>query len=90
MKLVEFKYTKSDGSVSNRAVLELQAPNNYFEGIDVSQMPEEVFAEFSQLFSDMRRKHHEQTMQLLSDWDLKHNYRRFLPDKMADVSVDYV
>jgi len=29
-------------------------------------------------------------MQLLSDWDLKHNYRRFLPDKMADVSVDYV
>ena len=47
MKLLEFNYTKADGSVSERAVIELVTPTQFIEGIDVTQMPEDDFALFS-------------------------------------------
>jgi len=90
MKLVEFTYTKQDGSVSKRAVIELVTPNKFMEGLDVTQLDEVTFAEFSQKMSSLKKTQHEQTMQLLADFDLKHNYRRFKPEAMTDVQVEYV
>jgi hypothetical protein len=90
MKLVEFSYTKQDGSVSKRAVIELVTPNKFMEGWDVSQLDEHTFAEFTRHMGELRRRQHEETMQLLNQFDMKHNYRRFKPEAMADVQVDYV
>jgi hypothetical protein len=90
MKLVEFSYTKQDGSVSKRAVIELVTPNKFMEGWDVSQLDEQAFAEFTKHMGELRRRQHEETMQLLNQFDMKHSYRRFKPEAMADVQVDYV
>ena len=90
MKLVEFKYTKADGSVSDRAVLELVTPAKHMEGIDVSQMPTDEYADFVVEFAQLKNAQHEATMKLLADFDLKTNYRRFLPDQMSDVKVEHI
>jgi hypothetical protein len=90
MKFVEFRYTKADGSVSDRAIIELVTPTKYVEGIDVTQMPESDFAAFTVAMSNLKRTQHEQTMQLLADFDLKHNYRKFIPEQMTNVISDFV
>lgn len=90
MKFVEFTYTKGDGSASKRAVIELLAPQKHFEGIDVSQMPDEYFAEFVSEFRELKNQQHEATMKLLTKFDLKNNYRRFIPDQMTEVVSEHI
>ena len=90
MKLLEFTYTKSDGTTSSRAIIELQQPCKYVEGIDVSQMPENEFADFCREFSLMKTAQHDETMRLLEQFDLKHNYRRFIPEQMQVLTSEYV
>jgi hypothetical protein len=90
MKLVEFTYTKDAGEVSKRAVIEIVTPGKFIEGWDITNLDEEDAAVFMQQMSEIRRIQHEQTMNLISEFDLKHNYRRFKPENMSDVKVEYV
>lgn len=90
MKLVEFNYTKADGTASKRAVIEVFQPSNYFEGIDVSQMPEDEFAEFTSEYRDLLEQQYNAKMTVMQKYDLKHNYRRFIPEKMTDVNTDHI
>ena len=90
MKLLEFTYTKQGGDVSKRAVIELVTPTSFVEGWDVSSLDNNEFARFAQSMGELRRRQHEETMQLLQEFDLKHNYRRFKPESMSDVQVEYV
>jgi hypothetical protein len=90
MNLLEFTYKKADGTTSSRAIIELVKPTTFVEGIDVSQMPQDEFADFCREFSALKAVQHEETMAMLNQFDLKHNYRRFIPEQMSDVVVDYV
>ncbi len=90
MKLLEFTYTKQAGDVSKRAIIELVTPTNFVEGWDVTGLDNNEFANFTQAMGELRRRQHAETMQLLQDFDLKHNYRRFKPESMSDVQVEYV
>jgi len=90
MKLVEFTYTKSDSSTSTRAVIELVQPTKFFEGIDVSHMTNDELAEFCSEYSTLKQEQHLATNNLLQKFDLKHNYRRFIPEQMTSVQTDYV
>jgi hypothetical protein len=90
MKFVEFNYTKADGTASKRAVIELLTPQKYFEGIDVTQMPEDYFGEFVSAYRELKNQQHEATMNLLAEYDLKNNYRRFIPEKMTDVVTEHI
>lgn len=90
MKLVEFTYTKADGSTSQRAVLEVVQPTKFFEGVDVSQMPEDQFAEFTKEYRELFENYQNDKMIIMQKYDLKHNYRRFTPEKMSDVIADYI
>ena len=90
MKLLEFTYTKQAGDVSKRAVIELVTPTKFVEGWDVTGLDNNEFANFTQAMGELRRRQHAETMQLLQDFDLKHNYRRFKPESMSDVQVEYV
>ena len=42
MNLLEFTYTKADGTESKRAAIPLFGPTKFVEAIDVSQMPEDA------------------------------------------------
>lgn len=90
MNFIEFTYTKSDGSTSKRAVIPLVSPSDHIEGIDVTSLTENDFADFCREFSAMKSEHHTQTMEKLAQYDLKHNYRRFIPKQMSDVTTEYV
>ena len=90
MKFVEFTYTKADGSQSRRAVIELVTPTKHVEGIDVTSLSEDEFASFTQAMSALKTAQHNETMSLLDTYDLNHNYRKFIPEQMSDVTSDYV
>mgnify|MGYP006275243021 CR=1 FL=1 len=90
MKLVEFNYTKQDGSVSDRAVVMLQEPQRNYAGIDVSQLDESSFASFLDDYRIMKNRQHEEMMQLMAQHDLKHNYRQFVPDRMQITETSWV
>ena len=90
MKFVEFTYTKADGTVSKRAIIELVTPTKHIEGIDVTSLNDNDFADFCREFSALKADQHNQTMEKLAQFDLKHNYRRFIPEQMSDITSDYV
>jgi hypothetical protein len=90
MKLLEFTYTKADGSVSDRAIVELVTPTEFIEGIDVTKMPEDEFALFANEMRTLKTVQHEATMALLAKHDLKHNYRRFSPKQMSAINTEYI
>lgn len=90
MKLVEFNYTKADGTASTRAVIEVVQPTTHFEGIDVTQMPEDQFAEFTREYRDLLEQQYNAKMIVMQKYDLKHNYRRFIPQKMTDVTTNHI
>jgi hypothetical protein len=90
MKLLEFDYTKQTGEVSKRAVIELVTPTTFVEGWDVTNLTDNEFAKFAESMGNLRRRQHEETMQLLQEFDLKHNYRRFKPEGMNNIQVEYV
>lgn len=90
MKLVEFTYKKADGTVSERAVIELLAPQQHFEGIDVTNMPEDEFAAFVQEYRELKNAQHAAVLELFAQHDLKHNYRRFVPNQMTDITTETI
>jgi hypothetical protein len=90
MKFLEFTYKKADGTTSKRAVIELVAPSLHLEGIDVTSLSEDDFADFCREFSAMKADQYNQTLEKLAQYDLKHNYRRFIPEQMSDITTDYV
>jgi hypothetical protein len=90
MNFIEFTYTKTDGTKSKRAIIELVKPTNFVEGIDVTNLSESDFADFCREFGALKADQHNQTMEKLAQFDLKHNYRRFIPAQMSDITTDYV
>ena len=90
MKLVEFKYTKADGTTSARAVIEVLQPSQHFEGVDVSQMPDDDLAEFTAEYRDLLEQQYNAKIAVMQKYDLKHNYRRFIPEKMTDVTATHI
>lgn len=90
MKLMEFRYTKPDGTASDRAVIEIASPTKNYSGLDVSQMPESDFAEFVQEYRELINSQYEAKMALIHKYDLTHNYRQFVPDRMTDVTTEQI
>ena len=90
MNFLEFTYTKADGTVSKRAAIPLFGPTKFVEAIDVTSLSESDFADFCREFGALKNDHHNQVMEKLAQYDLRHNYRKFNPDNMSDVTTDYV
>ena len=89
MKIKEFTYTKPNGEVSQRTLVELVSPTEHIEGIDVSDLDMDSYAEFTQKLNALENLISEQRMQLYAEFDLTHNYRRFLPNRMSNVTTEY-
>ena len=90
MKLVEFSYTKANGDTSQRAVVEVLQPSKHFEGVDVSELGQDELFDFISEYRAMKNAQHEATMALLAKHDLKHNYRRFLPEQMTVITTEHI
>lgn len=86
MKTLTFKYTKADGSVSERTLLTLVEPGgDKFAGIDLSMMEPADAAQFVRAAQDLHDEYLESMKELQRQFDLKHNYRQFLASGMSEV-----
>lgn len=90
LKIMEFVYTKNTGESKARAVLVMQEPQQFLEGIDLSDLPEDEFAEFVSVYSKAYDAWRLQSQTILNEFELKHNYRRFKPEGMSEATVQYV
>lgn len=90
MKIKEFTYTKPNGEVSQRTLVELVTPTEHIEGIDVSELDLDSYAEFVQKLKQLEDTVYNQRMALYADFDLSTNYRRFVPSRMTNVTTEFV
>lgn len=87
MKTLTFKYTKDDGSTSERTLLAITSPSDKYAGIDLTSLEPDCGARF---IADVEAAHDvfiEEMRALQIKYDLKHNYRQFLPSKMSAVDA---
>lgn len=89
MKIKEFTYTKPNGDVSQRTLVELVSPTEHFEGIDVSELDMDSYAEFVSKLNQLEATIFEMRNSLYAEFDLTNNYRRFVPSRMTDVTTEY-
>jgi len=89
MKIKEFTYTKPNGDISQRTLVELVTPTEHIEGIDVSELDMDSYAEFVQKLNDLEKEIYNKRTELYTEFDLKHNYRRFMPSRMTNVTTEY-
>lgn len=90
MKVKEFTYTKPNGDVSQRTVIELVTPTEHIEGIDVSALNMDDYAAFIQQLKALEDAVYNQRMALYADFDLGNHYRRFVPGRMTNVTTEFV
>ena len=90
MKIKEFTYTKPNGDVSQRAVVELVSPTEHMEGIDVTELDQDQYAIFIEQLRELEGEMYKRRLELYADFDLQHNYRRFLPQRMTNVTTEFV
>jgi len=90
MKIKEFTYTKPNGDVSQRAVIELVSPTEHMEGIDVTELDQDQYAIFIEQLRELEGEMYKRRLELYADFDLQHNYRRFLPQRMTNVTTEFV
>jgi hypothetical protein len=89
MKIKEFTYTKPNGDVSQRTLVELVSPTEHVEGIDISELDMDTYAEFVKRLNELEQEISNRRIALYAEFDLTHNYRRFLPGRMTEVTTEY-
>lgn len=90
MKIKEFTYTKPTGDVSQRTLVELVTPTEHIEGIDVSELDMDNYAQFIAELKALEDRVYQERMELYAQFDLSHNYRRFVPARMTNVTTEFV
>lgn len=88
MSLVNFTYTKSDGNISERAFVPLHIPFEDYFGIDVTELSEEDQALFAAEIKTLQDLHNKAITSIMEEYDIKHNYRKFLKEKMSDITIE--
>lgn len=89
MQFMDFTYNKADNKSSDRTIVVLGRPSETYFGIDVSDMLNDDFANFTVEFQAVLREFEQKKADLMEKYDLKYNYRQFKPERMEDVSVYY-
>ena len=90
MKIINFNYTKSDGTQSDRVLAVLVKPNTMFEGIDISELDMEAQGAFAEEFNRIEETFLAALEAVKASFDVNHNYRRFDPKKMQAVVIEII
>lgn len=88
MTILNFKYTKPNGSISDRVFVPLINPNTMYEGIDISELSEEQQAIFACAVQQAKEEFALKLVNLKEEFDVKTMYRRFDPTKMSDITKE--
>lgn len=86
MKTLTFKYTKRDGSVSERTLLSFIQPTDKYAGIDLSELDPEDAQAFIEDVQDAYDDFLHTLNSLQDSYDVVHNYRQFLKDGVSELT----
>lgn len=89
MKIKEFLYSKPNGETSHRTLIELVTPTEHYEGIDVSALDMDSYAEFVLELNQLESEVYAKRAALYDKFDLNQNYRRFVPSRMTNVTTEH-
>jgi hypothetical protein len=90
VRLANFTYIKANGNKSERTLAVTMEPCKFVEGIDISELTQDEFAEFVNEYSQVFDEFKATQQTLLEKFDLKHRYRRFIPEQMLDAQIENV
>ena len=85
MKIITFKYTKADGTISNRTLAVGAEPSKLYAGTDLSSLSQEDQAVYAMRVDEAKNKYLDELKALNEVFDLNFNYRQFKPECMTDV-----
>lgn len=85
MNIITFKYTKADGKESQRTLAVSITPNKFYAGTDISELAQEEQAIYAVKMSDAKAAYLKAIADINAEFDVKHNYRQFDPNKMSNV-----
>jgi len=88
MNILEFKYTKDDGKVSQRAFVELKEPSKNYFGIDITELDVDLQVAFGKDMAFLKERYDKQIADVMANYDIKHNFRAFDPVKMENIVVE--
>jgi DNA-binding transcriptional regulator PaaX len=90
VRLANFTYVKSNGSKSDRTLAVTMEPSKFVEGIDISELSQDEFADFVNEYSKVLDEFKATQQILIDKFDLKHRYRRFIPEQMLNAEIENV
>lgn len=85
MSLLTFKYTKKDGTTSNRVFYPTVTPTKLYGGIDISALEAGDQAGFVLEMEAAKDAYLSKIAEIKNTYDLNYDYRQFDPAKMTDV-----
>ena len=85
MNILTFKYTKADGSTSNRVLAPMVKPNTMYEGIDISRLEVADQVMFAEAVNAAYNTYMATLEAVKAEFDVTHDYRRFDPKRMTEV-----
>lgn len=85
MNILNFKYTKSDGKVSDRVLLIHGHPQKMYTGTDISALSMEDQVAYAQAVQAAKDVYLATVKALNDTYDLNFNFRQFDPSKMSEV-----
>ena len=85
MNILTFKYTKSDGKVSNRTIVVSAEPTHLFAGTDISSLEPYDMAIYAERANMYKTAYLENIKALNDEFDLTFNYRQFKPECMSEI-----
>lgn len=90
MKIIEFTYTKPNGDVSQRVAVELAKPNKHMVALDLGELDDTQIGEFAAKYNELMLELEEKRQALYAEFDLKHRLRMFDPEKMTNVTAEFI
>lgn len=83
-----FKYTDAKGRTSNRVLAPFIVPGTMFAGTDISELEPVDQAMYAEAISKAKDKYVKEIEQINADFDVKHRYRQFKPEQMANITTE--
>lgn len=89
MTILSFDYLKKDATVAEpKVIVPLVNPSDKYFGVDITELDPEDQGLISTRLAEAKRKYTEDVENIMTEYDIKHNYRYYFDHKMSNIVVD--
>lgn len=89
MTVISFEYVKQGATEPKpKLMVPLVQPTNKYFGIDITELDPEAQGTFMDRVDKLIDLHKKNIEELMEEYDIKHNYRYYFPEKMTNVVIE--